>query len=152
VRAIEKLRGWKEAAQWAIATAEKEGLPIVTDDRRLLAAISAYAGNRPSGAPSIRLFADDLSGRRNHHYTWFYNVADQKALVGQKVLVLRVAPQPLLASSAEPVSSQQTQQNHQGSQVRYESPQPLTDPALEKVLVSDNKARISAYVATLARP
>ena len=139
VRAIEKLRGWKEAAQWAIATAQKEGLPIVTDDRRLLAAISAYAGSHLSTDKTILLFADDLAGRRNHHYTWFYNIADQKTLVGQKVLVLRVDPQPL-------------QSEKPGLEVRYENTQPFTNAELEAIVVSDNKARISAHVATFTRP
>ncbi len=139
VRAIEKLRGWKEAAQWAMTTAEKEGLPIVTDDRRLLAAISAYAGSRSSTDKTILLFADDLSGRRNHHYTWFYNIADQKTLVGQKVLVLRVDPQPLHSEKPD-------------VEVRYENSQPFTNAELEAIVVSDNEARISAHVATLARP
>ncbi len=133
VRAIEKLRGWREAAQWAMSTSEKQGLPIVTDDRRLLAAISGYAVNRPKDAAPIRLFAEDIAGRRNNHYTWFYNIADQKALVGQKVLVLRVAPQPL-------------------GDGHYQNAEPLADEALAAIVVSDNKTRISAYVATFGRP
>ena len=151
VRAIEKLRGWKEAAQWAISTAEKEGLPIVADDRRLLAAISAYAMNRPKDAAPLRLFADDLAGRRNHHYTWFYNIADQKDLAGQKVLVLRVAPQPL--SPPAPFSDNPAVAHGTPSQqARYLNAEPLADESIGAISVSDNKARISAYVATVARP
>ncbi len=96
VRAVESLRGWKEAALNLIELAEKNDIAIVAEDRRILAAVNAYRGSK-----LIEIYSFDSSGRRSNHYSWFDNADDQPGLVNQMVIWARVessAPQDALGT------------------------------------------------------
>ena len=69
IRAVEQLRGWREAAQSINALARERQAVVIAQDRRILAALQGYTG-RP-------IAALDLQNRRSNHYTWFYNLTDQ---------------------------------------------------------------------------
>lgn len=90
LRAVESLRGWREAALNLIELAEKNDLPIVAEDRRILAALNAYRSSK-----LIEIYAFDSSGRRNNHYSRFTNIDDRSALMNQLVIWARVEPSPL---------------------------------------------------------
>ena len=82
IRAVEKLRGWKEAAIWIQSKARAHDAIVVAEDRRLLASLSGYLG--------LRAYALDEQNRRNHHYSWFYHLSDQQLGKDQRILVVLV--------------------------------------------------------------
>ncbi len=50
--------------------------------RRLLASLSGYLG--------LKAYALDEQNRRNHHYSWFYHLSDQRIGTDQPILVVLV--------------------------------------------------------------
>ena len=82
IRAVEKLRGWKEAALWIQNKAKARDAVVVAEDRRLLASLSGYLG--------LKAYALDEQNRRNHHYSWFYHFSDQRIGADQSILVVLV--------------------------------------------------------------
>ena len=82
IRAVEKLRGWKEAALWIQNKSRAHDAIVVAEDRRVLASLSGYWG--------LKAYALDEQNRRNHHYSWFYHFSDQQLSKGQRILVVLV--------------------------------------------------------------
>lgn len=81
IRALEKMRGWKEVALWAKNNVSSNAV-VAAEDRRLLAAIAAY------GFPVIRTpYAWNPEGRKDSHYTWFLDL-EQHSLNAKQPLVL----------------------------------------------------------------
>ncbi|MBU3725765.1 MAG: glycosyltransferase family 39 protein [Burkholderiaceae bacterium] len=128
IRAVEKLRGWKEAAQWVANTAKREGVLVTTDDRRLLAITKAYTG--------VTLYAFDAQNRRQHHYTWFYNLADQKIAPGQRILVILIGKE-----DSEAV------RNALGG-AGFGSLSRVEDPQLDQLRLGDAGDKLLAYWAS----
>ena len=87
LRAIESLKGWKEASLNLIELAEKANMVIVAEDRRILATLDAYRGSK-----SIEIYSFDSNGRRNNHYTWFKNIDDRPEISDQVVIWAKVEP------------------------------------------------------------
>jgi 4-amino-4-deoxy-L-arabinose transferase-like glycosyltransferase len=67
VRALDNLRGWKEAALALHKIAEEKKMAVVAEDRKLLAALHGYRGSH-----KVDVYAYDPSQSRNNHYSWFY--------------------------------------------------------------------------------
>jgi 4-amino-4-deoxy-L-arabinose transferase-like glycosyltransferase len=82
IRAVEKLRGWKEAAEWIALKAKERDAVVVADDRWLLANLTGVSG--------LTAYALDWHNRRNNHYSWFYNIRDQKLPPDQWLLIVLV--------------------------------------------------------------
>ncbi len=88
IRAVEKLRGWKELAFWVRKEATTRRWIVVSDDRRILAAVAAY------GYPDVRtIFAWNPDCKTDSHYHWFYSLHRQQFEVGQRFLLIRLDSQ-----------------------------------------------------------
>ena len=85
IRAVEKLRGWKEAAEWVELKARERNAIVVAEDRRLLANLKGIRG--------LTAYALDQQDRRNHHYSWFFNIRDQAITPDQWILIVLVGNQ-----------------------------------------------------------
>ncbi len=91
VRALEKLRGWREAALllkgWAVSEIKLGKVWVfLAEDRRLLAALSSY------GYPEIATpFAWNPENRQDNHYNWFLDIRNQSSLDSARFLLLRVS-------------------------------------------------------------
>jgi len=85
IRAVEKLRGWKAAADWITLKAKERGAIVTAEDRRLLANLKGIQG--------LTAYALDQQNRRNHHYSWFLNIRDQKRDPDQWILIVFVGDQ-----------------------------------------------------------
>jgi hypothetical protein len=127
IRAVEKLRGWKEATDWIALKAKERSAIVVTEDRRLLANLKGIQG--------LTAYALDRQNRRNHHYSWFFNIRDQKRDPDQWVLIVLVGDQApedaarnLLASGFRDVT-------------------PDTDASGQALRVGDLRDKIQAYWA-----
>jgi hypothetical protein len=79
IRAVEKLRGWKQAAEWIERKSKERDAVVVADDRWLLANLK--------GASGITAYALDWHNRRNNHYSWFFNIRDQKLPPDQWIMI-----------------------------------------------------------------
>ena len=88
VRAIDSLRGWKEAALGLHQIAQEKNMPIVAEDRRLLAALYGYRGIH-----KVDIYAYDPMRHRNNHYTRFYGVDQLAQPEGGSVILALVEEQ-----------------------------------------------------------
>jgi len=79
IRAVEKLRGWKQAAEWIERKSKERNAVVVADDRWLLANLKGVSG--------ITAYALDWHNRRNNHYSWFFNIRDQKLPPDQWIMI-----------------------------------------------------------------
>jgi 4-amino-4-deoxy-L-arabinose transferase-like glycosyltransferase len=105
LRALESLRGWKEASLSLLSLAEEKHMAIVAEDRRLLAALHAYRGGR-----AILVLAYDSAGRKDNHYTWFSNIDSKRQESGQEFIWAMVGPEmssKMLESRDQPLLNQE---------------------------------------------
>ena len=91
VRAIEKLRGWRELAlglrEW-VAHESQSGSKwtLLAEDRRILAALASY------GHPDIETpFAWNPENRRDNHYNWFLDIRNQVYPNGMRFMLIRLS-------------------------------------------------------------
>lgn len=125
IRALEKLRGWKEAAQWVAVKGRQEGVLIATDDRRLLAITKAYTG--------ATLYALHAQNRRQDHYAWFFNLADQKIAPDQRLLVIQVGKEDSQSIRAQVAAA------------GFFSIAPIEDAQLDQIRLGKNGDKLLAY-------
>jgi hypothetical protein len=105
LRALEGLRGWKEASLRLLSLAEEKHMAIVAEDRRLLAALHAYRGGR-----AILVLAYDSAGHKDNHYTWFSNIDSKRQESGQEFIWAMVGPEmssKMLESHDQPLLNQE---------------------------------------------
>lgn len=70
---LRKMQGWKETSLWARQRLERRPMPVIANDRKLLAALSTYG--YPQTFPPL---AWNPSRRKDNHYEWFYDLANAK--------------------------------------------------------------------------
>ena len=84
VRALEKIRGWKEVALWTKNNISPHAV-VAAEDRRLLAAIAAYS------FPVIQTpYAWNPEGRKDSHYTWFLDLQQLLPKTEQPLFLLQL--------------------------------------------------------------
>jgi hypothetical protein len=124
IRAIEKLRGWREAALRAKEIASENSFAILAEDRAMLAALHAYA-------PDIKvpIYAFDSLDKRQNHYTWFQNIRDSTPQQSQSILLLafQEPPDALLSRLGLTLIRQ------------------FEDPTLQRILIGDGKMVVLTY-------
>jgi 4-amino-4-deoxy-L-arabinose transferase-like glycosyltransferase len=128
IRAVEKIRGWREAAIWAKEFANQNELAIIAQERSLLAALHAY-GN----ANKLGIYAVDFTGTKRNHYTWFQNIQSKFIKNKNNYLYLSLRPpKPEELQSA-------------GFRITHT----IEDQKLHGILVGDQKIRIIAYEVSI---
>jgi len=124
IRAIEKLRGWREAALRTKEIASENTFAILAEDRAMLAALHAYA-------PDIKvpIYAFDSLDKRQNHYTWFQNIRDSTPQQSQSILLLafQEPPDALLSRLGLTLIRQ------------------FEDPTLQRILIGDGKMVVLTY-------
>ena len=124
IRAIEKLRGWREAALRAKEIASENSFAILAEDRAMLAALHAYAPNI-----KVPIYAFDSLNRRQNHYTWFQNIKDLTPQQDQGILLLTFQePHDALLSRLGLTLIRQ-----------------FEDPTLQRILIGDGKITPLTY-------
>jgi len=124
IRAIEKLRGWREAAIRANAIASENGYAILAEDRAMLAALHAYS---PNG--NVPIYAFDSTNKRQNHYSWFYNISDLEPHADRSILLLA------FRNPSEAVLSE----------IGFMIIRRIEDPLLERISVGDLKMNLIVY-------
>ena len=127
IRAVEKLRGWKEAADWIALKAKERGAIVAAEDRRLLANLKGIQG--------LTAYALDQQNRRNHHYSWFFNIRDQKHDADQWILIVFVGNQASEATVRDLVAG------------GFRDVTPDADESRQALRVGDLEDKIQAYWA-----
>ena len=127
IRAVEKLRGWKEAADWIALKAKERGAIVAAEDRRLLANLKGIQG--------LTAYALDQQNRRNHHYSWFFNIRDQKRDPDQWILIVFVGDQAPVDTMRDLLAS------------GFRDVTPDTDESRQALRVGDLGDKIQAYWA-----
>jgi len=124
IRAIEKLRGWREAALRAKEIASENSFAILAEDRAMLAALHAYAPNI-----KVPIYAFDSLDKRQNHYTWFQNIKDLTPQQNQGILLLtfQEPPDALLSRLGLTLIRQ------------------FEDPTLQRILIGDGKMTPLTY-------
>ena len=91
VRAIEKLRGWRELAlglrEWVTHESQSGSKwALLAEDRRILAALASY------GHPDIETpFAWNPENRRDNHYSWFLDIRNQAYSDGARFMLIKLS-------------------------------------------------------------
>ena len=125
VRGLEKIRGWDQAALWVKQKVPGTGWVVMAEDRRLQAAIAAYA------YPQVpHVYAWNPEQRRESHYQWFWDVARYTFPPGQQYLFLAVA------KPGAPIP--------QG----FSTIRPLDAPELDVLQIGADGERLRAYVVS----
>jgi 4-amino-4-deoxy-L-arabinose transferase-like glycosyltransferase len=85
IRAVEKLRGWKDLALWIREETAVNDWVVASSDRRVLAAVAAY------GYPVVgQVFSWNPALQSNSHYHWFYSFQRQEFGAGQRFIVIQI--------------------------------------------------------------
>ena len=121
------MRGWKEAADWIARKAKERGAIVAAEDRRLLANLKGIQG--------LTAYALDQQNRRNHHYSWFFNIRDQKHDADQWILIVFVGNQASEATVRDLVAG------------GFRDVTPDADESRQALRVGDLEDKIQAYWA-----
>jgi 4-amino-4-deoxy-L-arabinose transferase-like glycosyltransferase len=124
IRAIEKLRGWREAAIRANAIASENGYAILAEDRAMLAALHAYSPNS-----NVPIYAFDSTNKRQNHYSWFYNISDLEPHTDRSILLL---------AFREPSEAAL-------SNIGFMIIRRIADPTLERIPIGDLRMNLLVY-------
>jgi 4-amino-4-deoxy-L-arabinose transferase-like glycosyltransferase len=122
---FQKMQGWQALALWVKARLIAQPMRVIADDRYLLAELSVYA--YPEAYPALAWNPRHL---KNHHYHWFYDLADAKQTTSTMLLML---------------TSEIHQQEQAEVLAAFESVKPIVDPALDAIFLGKTRHRPQAF-------
>jgi len=122
---FQKVQGWKTLALWVKDRVKQHPMRVIADDRYLLAELSVYA--YPEAYPALAWNPHHL---KNHHYRWFYDLANMKETTPTMLLIL---------------SSEMHQQDQAELLQAFKTVKPIVDPALDAILLGKTRHHALAF-------